>query len=47
MKRAGIAFALLAVGALAGAWIDDWFDIDRCLDRGGMWDYELETCRYE
>jgi hypothetical protein len=45
--RAVIAPAILFASMFAGAWIDDWLDIDTCLDRGGAWDYQRDTCRYE
>ncbi len=34
--------ALLAI--LAVDWLRGWFAIDRCLDRGGRWDYALDRC---
>jgi len=47
MKRASIALAIFVAGMFAGAGLDDWLDIDTCLDRGGAWDYQRETCRNE
>lgn len=47
MKRALIALGVFTVGMFAGAWLDDWLDIDTCLDRGGAWDYQRDACRYE
>ena len=41
-----LAVALFVVGVVTGYKLDDWFDIDTCLDRGGSWDYTLENCRY-
>jgi hypothetical protein len=40
-----VAAAFLG-GIATGCCIDDWFDIDTCLDRGGAWDYDRENCRY-
>jgi hypothetical protein len=34
-------------GLIIGLWIQDWLDVDSCLDRGGRWDYPLETCVYK
>jgi hypothetical protein len=47
MKRAIMATAIFIAGMFAGAWLDDGLDIDTCLDRGGAWDYQRDTCRYE
>jgi hypothetical protein len=45
--RLALAIALFLGGIVTGCQIEDWFDIDTCLDRGGAWDYGLETCRYQ
>ena len=42
----GVIVAAFAGGIITGCWADDWFDVDTCLDRGGAWDYDRETCRY-
>ena len=34
-------------GFASGCWAEGWPDIDSCLDRGGAWDYQRDTCRYE
>jgi len=47
MKRALLAAAIFISGLFAGALLDDWLDIDDCLDQGGAWDYQRDTCRYE
>jgi hypothetical protein len=46
-KWRNIVLILLAVGILA--YLGHWayvqvFLIDRCLDRGGSWDYDAEVC---
>jgi hypothetical protein len=46
MKRVLTASAIFISGMFAGAWFDDWLDIDTCLDGGGAWDYQRDTCRY-
>ena len=47
MKRAIAVLVIFLTGVSTGVGLDDWLDIDRCLDRGGAWDYERDTCRYE
>ena len=49
MRR--LAYIVLVVaaflgGAVTGCRLDDWFDVDTCLDRGGAWNYDRETCLY-
>jgi hypothetical protein len=49
MRR--LAYVLLVgatfLGGIAtGCAIDDWFDVDACLDHGGAWEYQRETCLY-
>lgn len=47
MKRAARGFALLVALGLAfaaGMWFYKQFQIDKCLDRGGAWQYELSAC---
>lgn len=46
MKRALIASVIFVVGMFAGAWLDDWLDIDTCYDRGGYFDRVKETSIY-
>lgn len=47
MKRAITVLAVFVAGMFAGSWLDDWLDIDTCLDAGGAWDYQRENCRYQ
>ena len=39
---------LLAIAALAVAWLffaaKHFLDVDRCMDRGGAWNKELDHC---
>lgn len=43
--RLGIALLLVAAAlATAGIWLAREVSIDRCLDRGGAWDYEQASC---
>lgn len=43
--RLGIALLLVAAAlATAGLWLAREVSIDRCLDRGGAWDYEQASC---
>lgn len=35
---------LFLAGVLAGIWLWDWLEVDRCLDHGGRWDYHLQGC---
>ena len=44
MRRGLIIFAAFIVGMFAGAWLDDWLDIDSCLDAGGEWNYGYGLC---
>ena len=37
---------LFLAGVAVGLLIQGWAEIDTCLDRGGSWDYKLETCVY-
>jgi|GEM_PF-1489402 len=46
VRRAFFASVIFVAGMFAGAWLDDWLDVDTCLDRGGAWDYQRDTCRY-
>ena len=46
VKRALVAFVIFVAGMFAGAWLDDWLDIDTCYDRGGYFDRVKETCIY-
>ena len=44
VKRA-LVILVVAVGFLAaGLWASRQFDIDRCLDGGGRWDYDAHAC---
>jgi hypothetical protein len=36
-----LAFIVLAS---AGVWLKRYFDIDRCLDDGGRWNYDASRC---
>lgn len=40
-----ILLAILAA-ALAGYFFRGWIEVDRCLDRGGLWNEELAVCEY-
>jgi hypothetical protein len=42
--RLGIAFLVAAAFVAGGLWIAREVSIDRCLDRGGAWDYEQARC---
>ena len=46
MKRARATIFIFIAGTVAGAWLDDWLDIDTCYDRGGYFDREKDTCIY-
>jgi hypothetical protein len=46
VKRAFFASVIFVAGMFAGAWLDDWLDIDTCYDRGGYFDRIKETCIY-
>ncbi|MET4131595.1 hypothetical protein ABIE62_000711 [Porphyrobacter sp. MBR-155] len=51
VMRRSLVIALVSIaflsGFASGCWAEGWLDIDDCLDRGGAWDYERNTCRYE
>ena len=38
-----IVFLSVAV-LLVWLWVDDFFDIDKCMDAGGRWDYDRRRC---
>ena len=42
-KLSGAVVALVLAFA-AGFWFREFLDIDRCLDRGGMWDPDKALC---
>ena len=39
------ALALLLL-ILCGYWLRDFLTIDKCLDNGGRWNYDTDTCEY-
>ena len=41
---AAMAFVAGAVLAQAGSGVYRWLQVDGCLDAGGAWDYQFETC---
>ena len=43
----GLVFAIAAVWFIYREAIGSFWAIDRCLDRGGAWSYELDECRFE
>jgi hypothetical protein len=51
MKRKiikGIILALLALVIVIGFFkIKRFFEIDKCLDAGGRWNYETNQCEYK
>jgi hypothetical protein len=44
--RIAIGIAAIVGAVAAGLAVDEWFDIDSCLDGGGAWDYSRGTCRF-
>lgn len=48
MKVSTIAITLLIIGlaiiAAVGLGTGDFWEIDTCLDGGGSWDYDTQTC---
>ena len=42
--RLEIAFFVAAAFVAGGVWLARQVSIDRCLDRGGAWDYEQARC---
>jgi hypothetical protein len=41
-----IVVAAFFCGTVAGFKLNIWFYIDACLDRGGSWNYNRDTCGY-
>jgi len=44
MRLPRILFLLSVIVALSGC---EFWEIDRCLDKGGYWNYELGQCEFE
>ena len=44
MRLAAIMIAVFAFSLAAGWWLNNWFDVDACLDVGGAWNYDLGFC---
>ena len=42
-----LAILVLITYAWLILFINDWIDIDSCLDRGGCWDYKYGYCRVD
>jgi len=42
-KRNILLFGIAVFGLLAPR-VDHFFDVDRCLDRGGRWNYDFQVC---
>ncbi|CAN7436379.1 hypothetical protein LJR129_002829 [Acidovorax sp. LjRoot129] len=42
--RVGITLCIAAAFAAGGIWFVREMSIDRCLDRGGAWDYNQARC---
>jgi hypothetical protein len=47
MKRLLVIVSVIIVLVLVAIWVRGISAIDRCLDRGGSWDYGKEHCDYE
>lgn len=49
MGKRKVIWAVLIVASLAILffYFKRWIDIDRCLDRGGRWNYETRECEGE
>ena len=45
LKQLILLVTVFAGGAVAGVYVDDWLDIDTCLDSGGTWNYAQKYCR--
>ena len=43
--RWGLFAMALALAFAAGMWFYKQLQIDKCLDRGGAWQYELSACQ--
>ena len=46
----GVFAALVTIGVMAPAYraeIAKFFEVDRCLDAGGRWNYESGSCEFE
>ncbi len=44
LQRTLLAIGALLIGMTLGYWFRGWLDVDRCLDRGGRWNYEAGWC---
>ena len=44
--KKGILFtSIFLSGGVVGGYVDNWLDIDTCLDSGGAWNYAQEYCQ--
>lgn len=44
MVRKIILISTIVFLILIGIWLKREFDVDRCLDRGGQWNFEAGAC---
>ncbi|MBK7235482.1 MAG: hypothetical protein IPJ21_07620 [Sterolibacteriaceae bacterium] len=47
MRAAALAMVIalaLAVAAMVYPALRQWWDVDRCVDGGGRWDYQSDSC---
>jgi len=47
MKRLVVASVTVVLLVAFGVWAKGCLDVDRCLDRGGRWNYERGECESE
>lgn len=47
LTKKRVLFAIiLALLILAAFYVKHWFEIDKCLDNGGRWNYSADICEY-
>jgi hypothetical protein len=42
-----IIISSVAISFLIYLHLNNFFKIDKCLDRGGRWDYQQNVCKFE